>query len=107
MVDIKDISKNSEFRQLPNGYSYKILDLDWDGTLCTVDFEMKNDELKSKDHIEHEDEIDNIINDILNFDYFVKMKIDKYNPDYSLMEKGKNVYKLNFKTEEKNINQGS
>jgi hypothetical protein len=103
MVDIKDISKNSEFRQLPNGYSYKILHLDWDGTLCTVDFEMKNDELKSKDHIEHEDEIDNIINDILNFDYFVKMKVDKYNPDYSLEEKGKGIYRLNFTSEEKKL----
>jgi hypothetical protein len=101
MANIKDISKNSEFRQLPNGYSYKILDLDCDGTHCTMGFEMKQDELKSKDHMEHEDVADNIISDILNFDYFAKMKIDNYNPDYSLEEKGNSIYRLNFTVEQK------
>jgi hypothetical protein len=103
MFGIGDIAKNAVFRRLRNGYYYKILDIDWNGFLCTVDFKVIQNYRKIVDPGEVEELNDVIINDILSFDYFRKMKVDNYESDPYLINISENVYELYFVTEERKL----
>lgn len=103
MFGIEQIPKTAKLRHIKGGYYYKIRDIDWDGILCTVDFDVINHRLEVWDIEEVSELTDNIISDILNLDYFSKLKLEKYDPNVCLKQLQGNIYTMDFFTEERHL----
>lgn len=103
MFGIEEVIKNAQFRELQNGYLYKIIDIDWDGSLCNVVYRLIENKENKYNIEEGQDLIDDIINDILSLDYFRKAEVDKYAPNACVKNREGNIYELSFITEEKQL----
>jgi hypothetical protein len=84
-----------EFRDLPNGYSYKLLnDIDCDGQLCIAEIEIERYGAKTQNISEISRYTEELIEDIMK-NYFQE-KYKSFDIRGSLQQKGDNIYELNW-----------